>query len=355
MRRLSSPAVLAIWVGSLAAVAGGCKHQAASTPAPVAAPSASAAVPVVPTAAADVGIGERDFLYCGEWQTDRPGEHMYLVRGGKVVWTHEIGDKEELGDCTMASNGHVFFVRKGRGASEIIPDLASGKGGQIVWDYAGGGPGTEVHSVQPVGDKQVWVSQNGTPPRFMLFDKSNPEPIRSLTFEAGPKVHGQFRHVRVTAAGTFVVAHLNLGKVSEYAADGKTVLFTTPAPSPWALVKLKNGNYLISGNQHKYVREVNPKGEIVWELTEKDVDFPIFTIQETMRRANGNTVVNSWISTHDRPRPQWPGTVQVFEVTPQKKVVWKLSAWDKPNLGPGSCTQLLDEPGIPEKPGDVMR
>jgi hypothetical protein len=311
--------------------------------------------PAAPSAAADTGVADHDFLYCGEWQTDRPGEHMYLVRAGKIVWTHSIDDKEELGDCTMASNGHVFFVRKGRGASEIIPNLETGEGGEIVWDYQGGGPGTEVHSVQPVGDNQVWVSQNGTPPKFMLFDKHRNEPLRTITFEAGPKVHGQFRHVRVTSEGTFVVAHLNLGKVTEYAADAKTVLFTTPAPSAWAAVKLKNGNYLISGNQNKYVREVSPKGAIVWELTQKDVDFPLFTIQETMRRSNGNTVVNNWISTHDRPKDQWPGTVQVFEVTPDKKVVWKLSAWQQPNLGPGSSTQLLDEPGVPENPGDVMR
>jgi hypothetical protein len=313
-----------------------------------------------PAVAPDSGIADRDFLYCGEWQTDRPGEHMYLVRAGTIVWSHAIDDKEELGDCTMASNGHVFFVRKGRGASEIVPDLASGKGGTIVWDYEGGGKGTEVHSVQPVGTDQVWVMQNGTPPKLMLFQKGKNGAkntiLRTLSFESGPKVHGQFRHVRVTAEGTFVVAHLNLGKVVEYAADGTTVLFSTPAPAAWAAVKLKTGNYLISGNQHRYVREVDPKGTVVWELTEKDLDFPLFNVQETMRRANGNTVVNNWVSTNARPREQWPGTVQVFEITPDKKVVWKLSSWSgSNNLGPASCTQLLDEPGLPERPGDQMR
>ena len=32
-------------------------------------------------------------------------------------------------------------------------------------------------------------------------------------------------------------------------------------------VRLTNGNTLISGNQHGWVREVNPKGEIVWDVT----------------------------------------------------------------------------------------
>jgi hypothetical protein len=44
----------------------------------------------------------------------------------------------------------------------------------------------------------------------------------------------------------------------------------------------------------------------------------------------------------------WPGSVQVLEVTPEKKVVWALSQWKNPDLGPASSIQLLDEPGVPE-------
>jgi hypothetical protein len=295
-----------------------------------------------------------DFLYCGEWQTDRPGETMYLVRGGKIIWTHTIPDKEELGDCTMLSNGHIVFARKGYGASEIVPDLQAGKDGAIVWDYHAD-PKSEVHSAQPIGSDKVLVMQNGTPPKLMLIEKASNAIIQSFELEAKPTVHGQFRHVRMTAQGTFLVAHLNLGLVREYDKDGTTILWEVPAPSAWAAVRLKNGNTLISGNQHKYVREVNPQKEVVWELGEKDLDFPLFTVQEVERLANGNTIVNSWVSTHDLPRDQWRSTVQVFEVTPAKQVVWKLQAWGDPNLGPASSTQILDEPGVPERPGEQQR
>jgi hypothetical protein len=47
--------------------------------------------------------------------------------------------------------------------------------------------------------------------------------------------------------------------------------------------------------------------------------------------------------------------VQVIEITPDKKVVWALRAWDAPaDLGPASAVQLLDEPGVPEA-GDLQR
>src|SRR5947207_394210 len=53
------------------------------------------------------GLAQHDFLYAGEWDTRNPTETMFLVRGGKVVWTYEIPDKDannvlnEFGDIHM--------------------------------------------------------------------------------------------------------------------------------------------------------------------------------------------------------------------------------------------------------------
>jgi len=44
----------------------------------------------------------------------------------------------------------------------------------------------------------------------------------------------------------------------------------------------------------------------------------------------------------------------VFEVTRDKKIVWSLSAWKNPDLGPATYIQLLDEPGNPDN-GDLQR
>ncbi len=123
------------------------------------------------------------------------------------------------------------------------------------------------------------------------------------------------------------------------------------APSAWAAVRLKNGNTLISGNQHGYVREVNSKGETVWEIDKDDLPgITLLTVQEVSRLANGNTLINNWAGS--RPLEEWPHTVQLVEVTPAKKVVWALRDWS--TLGPASSTQLLDEPGAAEK-GQLQR
>ena len=72
------------------------------------------------------------------------------------------------------------------------------------------------------------------------------------------------------------------------------------------------------------------------------------------RLANGNTVICNWCPADLKDPKLWPGSVQVLEVTPEKKVVWALDEWKDPDLGPASSIQLLDEPGIPEN-GDLQR
>lgn len=222
------------------------------------------------------------------------------------------------------------------GASEITPDK------KIVWNYDGP-PGTEIHTAYPLEKDRVLIMQNGNPAKLLVINKSGNRVEKELILPTrAPGTHGQFRHIRMTPAGTFLVAHLDLGKVVEYDGDGKE-LWSVPAPSTWAAVRLKNGNTLISGDQHGYVRDVNPKGETIWEINKNDLrGIPLYTIQEVSRLANGNTLINNWVGSV--PQAEWSRIVQLIEVTPEKKVVWALRDWT--TLGPASSTQLLDEPEL---------
>jgi hypothetical protein len=70
---------------------------------------------------------------------------------------------------------------------------------------------------------------------------------------------------------------------------------------------------------------------------------------------DGNTLICNWCSgTLGRQKEDWPKTVQVIEVTPEKKVVWALREWNNPDLGTGSEIQMLDEPGKDEDQ-DLLR
>jgi hypothetical protein len=285
-------------------------------------------------------MAQHPFLYCGEWQNRSTSQQtMYIVRDLKIAWSYTNPLKGELGDCSMLSNGSIVFSRQ-FGASEITPDK------KIVWNYDGP-EGTEIHTAYPIDSERVLIMQNGNPAKLLVILKATNRVEKELTLatRVPTGTHGQFRHVRMTREGTFLVAHMDLGKVVEYDQDGKEI-WSVPAPSAWGAVRLKNGNTLISGNQHGYVREVNPQGETVWELNRSDLPgIPLYTIQEVSRLANGNTLINNWVGSV--PQAEWPQVVQLIEVTPDKKVAWSFRDWTA--LGPASSTQLLDEPGVAEK------
>jgi outer membrane protein assembly factor BamB len=271
---------------------------------------------------------------------------MYVVRDGKVVWDWSIpstdaGQISEFSDATMLSDGSVVFGRK-TGAGKVTRDK------KLVWDYEAP-KGCEVHTVQPIGLDRVMFVTNGVPAKLTVLNLTTNQTETEFPLPTGGKaVHGMFRRARMTAAGTFLVSHMDMGKVVEYDNTGKSI-WSIDVPSPWDAVRLKNGNTLITSNKG-FIHEVNPKGETVWEFTQKDVpDYKLFSIQEADRLANGNTVISNWCPNGIKSPAEWPKSVQILEVTPDKKVVWALRSWTDPaDLGPATVIQLLDEPGIPE-------
>jgi hypothetical protein len=308
------------------------------------------------------GLAQHDFLFCGEWDTRKTNCTMFLVRKGKVVWTYQIprkdelsGEESEYSDMHRLSNGDIVFAYK-TGWRKIDQD------GRTIFDYRcpkGAEGWNECHSAQPIGKDKVLFMENGTPHATLkLFNvRSGKVEMEHAVQTKEPvnqrSVHGQFRNVRMTHDGTYLIAHMNLGKVVEYDRDWNEIWSTTNAPSVWHATRLKNGNTLVSGNQHGFVREINPRGEIVWEV--KKGDLPGITINgvhQATRLANGNTVICNWTSGVNKTN--WPTIVQLIEVTPRKEVVWAIREWENPDLGPASCIQLLDEPGKDEKQ-ELMR
>ncbi len=320
----------------------------------------AAPYPAPPPVLPGRGLAQHDFLYTGEWDTRKPLATLFLIRGGEVAWTYQIPTKDEsngqlseFSDIHRLSNGDILFAYK-TGWRKITAD------GKTIHDYkcpqVGAGPDgkaiwAECHAVIPVGNDQVLFMQNGLPAKLMLFNlatgkiamehaMTTKEPVDAKS------IHGQFRNVRLTRAGTYLIAHMNLGRVIEYDKNFNEV-WSCDAPSVWDAVRLANGNTMIAGNQHAFVREINPSGAIVWEV--KNGDLPGITlngVHQVTRLANGNTVLCNW--TAGVKREDWPKIVQVIEVTPDKKAVWAFNSWTNPDLGPASCIQLLDEPGRDE-------
>ena len=298
------------------------------------------------------GLKQHDFVYVGEWDMRKPkAQSMFIVRGGKVVWQYSIpqftatGHVQEFDDATLLPNGIIVYACMS-GAGMITPEK------NIIWQYICE-PGTETHSCQPIGKDSVLMVLNGPVCKVLIFNTATNKLLKEIVIPtASTSPHGQFRHVRWTRNKTIMVGLFAEKKVVEFDLDGKA-LWSVDAPSAWSAIRLHNGNTLISGDGQGYTREVNPKGETVWEFTRADAPFTIGNTQTANRLANRNTIICNWIAGNNKTE-EWAGTVQVFEVTKDKKIVWALSSWDQPDLGPATYIQLLDEPGNAEN-GQLQR
>jgi len=319
-----------------------------ATNVPVQGPDEAAPIPhkwPEPTIAPDVpgnGLAQHPFLYVGEGYNE-----IFVVNHGKVVWTYSFGNGGEIDDVWMLSNGHILAARQHH-VDEVTPQK------QIVWHYEPPA-GTEVHTCQPIGLNKVLIVQNGLPPKLMIINKKTGAvelehdlPSRSLT---DPKtVHPQFRHFRLTAAGTYLAPMLSQNKVVEFDKKFRPI-WTYEIMTPWDAVRLHNGNTLITDEHERLVREVNPKGETVWQFTAADFPPNIVSVnpQTAERLANGDTVI-FYSGGGERKQPY---IVQAVEISPDKKLVWVLQDWK--DLGPATTGQFLDQPGIPERPGNLQQ
>jgi hypothetical protein len=327
----------AAWVGTAAILAAAvwallsfATRAAAQTVAPAASPAPAAAPAVLP----GKGLAQHDFFYAGESKEER----MSIVRGGHVVWSYTHPGRGEISDAVLQPNGNILFAHQ-YGITEINLDK------KVVWNFDAPAQ-TEVHTAQPIGEGSVWFIQNGNPAKFIVMNKGTGkiEHQFELPVKNPASVHGQFRRARLTAVGTILVAHMDARKVVEYDLDGK-VLWSRDVPSCWSAAPLANGNILIAGSGDKFVREINRKGETVWEWTAADTpEYKFTNVQTATRLPNGNTIINEWFNQWSDKLDPNTAPVQAIEVTPDKKVVWALRSWTPPaDLGPSTTIQVLDD------------
>jgi hypothetical protein len=293
------------------------------------------------------GLAQHDFVYSGE-SHDRK---IFIVRGGKIVWSYDDpAGKGEISDMVMLSNGNILFAHQ-FGVTEITPDK------KVVWNYVPPA-GHEVHTAVPIGKEHVLYIENGDPTAVLrvvnivtgVVEKEFP---LEVNYPIG--VHPQFRHARITANGTVLVAHHDLNMVNEYDSTGKLV-WSFPGSNPWSANPLANGNVLIT--DHLGAREVTRHGDTVWSWKPADTpEYKFAGLQQAWRLPNGDTVINNWVNEWTKNADNAPGSAQAIELAPDKRVVWALREWgtgdsSASNLGPATSIQFLD-PGSVTAPEDV--
>ena len=240
---------------------------------------------------------------------------------GKVKWRVDL----PASDGWVLPNGNVLLALYGTkgfpngGVVEI-----DRKTKKFLFQYKGGQ--REVSTVVPLDGNRFLVAELGPEPRAIIINRKG-EILETTPLACQKKnVHMQTRMLRVLPNGNYIAPHLLDFAVKEYEPKTGKVLKSFPTDDrgrakrdwPFTAIRLKNGNTLIGCTNGNRVIEINGTGEIVWSVTNEDIGENLFADACGVQRLpNGNTVVTSYHAKGDK--------VKLFEVTRDKKVVWKYS------------------------------
>jgi len=265
---------------------------------------------------------------------------------GKVEW--EFANKAETHDIQLLPNGNVLLPLPKSVIAEVNRE------GKVVWQYeckpkTGYTGRIEVHAFQQLPDGNVMIAESGN--RRIIEVNREGKIVREvpLTVE-NPNPHRDTRMARKLENGNYLVCHEGDGKIREYDPTGKVVwtyqmeLGGRPkAPGHgveghgvevYGAIRLPNGNTLIAGGNNNRVLEVNSKGEIVWKIDHNELPgIQLAWVTTLHALPNGNIIVGNCHAGPNNP--------QLFEVTRDKKVVWKFN--DFKTFGNGLATShVLD-------------
>ena len=265
-------------------------------------------------------------------QADDAVRHSFLGLGkanravivgedGKVEWRMDL----PASDGWVLENGNVLLA--------VYPSKGYPKGGvieverktkKIVFAYQG--QQREISTAIALKNGNILVSELGPEPRAIEINRKG-EILKKMPFQCQKgNAHMQTRMLRVLPNGNYIAPHLLDFAVKEYEpATGKVVKsFPTDDRGrqkrdwPFTAIRLKNGNTLIGCTNGNRIIEVDGTGKIVWVVINEDLGEKLFDDACGVQRLpNGNTVVASYHASGK--------SVKLFEITRDKKVVWRYS------------------------------
>jgi hypothetical protein len=244
-------------------------------------------------------VGEDEKI---EWSLDLPASDGWVLPSGNVLLA--------LYATKEFPNGGVVEVDR--------------KTKEFVFAYKG--HQKETSTVVLLSDGNLLVAELGPEPRAVVINRKG-ELVHSMPLQCQKEnAHMQTRMLRVLPNGNYLAPHLLDFAVKEYdPKTGKVVnSFATDERGrdrkdwPFTAIRLENGNTLIACTNGNRIVEVDDKGKIVWSVTNEDLGEELFNDAcGAQRLPNGNTVVSSYHASGKQ--------VKLFEITREKKVVWRYS------------------------------
>lgn len=275
--------------------------------------------------AADTSTNQHSFA-CTDYTA---GRVLVVSAGGRVEWEYAAAN---CNDLWVLPNGNLLF-NTGHGVREVTRDK------EVVFDYQSR---SEIYACQRLANGNTFIGECNAG-RLLEVEPSGriAKEIRLLP-EGKDGGHAYMRNARRLANGHYLVTHYGEQMVREYDADGKVVRNIPAAGGPHSVVRLPNGNTLITCGDLKggsRVFEVDTDGKTVWEVKGDELaGISLKFIAGVQRLPNGNTVICNWLG-----HGQFGKAPHLIEITSDKRVVWTFA--DHGTMKTVSSVQLLDVKG----------
>lgn len=220
-------------------------------------------------------------------------------------------------DGWVLENGNVLVAW-----SNVVQELT--RGHEVVFEYRLNKSNREIGTVQRLPGGNTLVTELGGSPRLLEVTAGGEIAVEVPLQPETDNAHMQTRMARKLANGNYLVPHLLAFKVKEYtptgevvneiATDGKDLGGRDAENWPFTAIRLDNGNTVVCLTHGNKVVEFGPAGKVVWKVTQNDLARkPFDDACGGQRLPNGNTVITAYHAKEG---------VKLFEVTPDKKIVW---------------------------------
>lgn len=254
------------------------------------------------------------------------GQATYIMGAdAKPTWTYPASTRDGyvLDDGTVILTLSKSKRYRGGAVISIAPD---GKE-SLIWN----GTQTEVNSAQPTAEGTFVITEAGRNPRLLEVTAEGEVALEFPLSCQKKNHHMQTRMARRLPDGTYLAPHLLDFAVFHYDRNGKVLgrLDTTVPGDPqheihsWPFTAIRHGDghTLVCCTHGNRVVDFDREGRVVWTLTNDDL--PGNWLQDPCGAQvlpNGHIVITSYAAGRaDRLAPK------LFEITPEKKVVWTYS------------------------------
>jgi hypothetical protein len=254
------------------------------------------------------------------------GKVFIISDKGKKEWEYPA---ENCNDIWVLPDGNLLF-NTGKGVKEVNRQK------KVIFSYESQ---SEIYACQRLQNGNTFIGECNSGRLLEVTPGGKIVKEIKLLAEGIDGGHSYMRNARKLANGNYLVAHYGLDKVCEYDSTGKKLLEIPITGGPHSVIRLPDGNTLISCSDHNgepRVVEVNKNGTIVWQLSKNElpgIELKFMTGMQVL--PNGNLLLTNWLG-HN----QFGKAPHAFEITRGKKVLWVYN--DFTILKTMSSIQLLD-------------